>query len=156
MPSAKKKSFKNIGGVLTGSKADRQRKITKAKRDLISKPFRSLTGIVGVISFGLLTGLFTSDILGVVKDLGLIKFGSDFITDTMALGDEDKNMEDINPEDDIGIEEDISPEEDIGLAETINIDDDPTYENEEEEGDPLHPKRNVPKTPVSEDSGTLF
>jgi len=51
--------------------------------------------------------------------------------------------------------EDISPEEDMGLAETINIDEDPEEEIQEED-DPLHPKRNVPKTPVSEDSGTLF
>ncbi len=52
---------------------------------------------------------------------------------------------------------DIDPEDgEIGLAETLNIDEDPVNEEEEEEGDPLHPKRNVPKTPVSEDSGTLF
>jgi len=55
-------------------------------------------------------------------------------------------------------DDDIDPEDgEIGLAPTLNIDDAPTYENEEEdESDPLHPKRNVPKTPVSEDSGTLF
>ncbi|RRS30619.1 MAG: penicillin-binding protein [Epsilonproteobacteria bacterium (ex Lamellibrachia satsuma)] len=51
--------------------------------------------------------------------------------------------------------EDISPEEDMGMAETINIDED--FEKEiQEENDPLHPKRKVPKKPVSEDSGTLF
>ena len=72
--------------------------------------------------------------------------------------DDDENEEDISPEYEIDMEEDISPEEDIGLAETINIDDDPNdlIESQEEEGDPLHPKRKVPKTPVSEDSGTLF
>ena len=54
-------------------------------------------------------------------------------------------------------EDDIAPEEEMGLAETINIDEDTVTEGEEEEDDdPLHPKRNVPKTPVSEDSGTLF
>jgi len=52
--------------------------------------------------------------------------------------------------------EDISPEEDTGLAETLNIDEDLEEEEAQEEEDPLHPKRNVPKTPVSEDSGTLF
>ncbi|MEA3434032.1 MAG: PBP1A family penicillin-binding protein [Campylobacterota bacterium] len=52
-------------------------------------------------------------------------------------------------------DEDIDPEEDIGLAETLNIDDDPIYDYQEEE-DPLHPKRNVPLIPVSNDSGTLF
>ena len=78
--------------------------------------------------------------------------------DRMFGGGDDENMEDINPEDAIDMEEDISPEEDIGLAETINIDDDPNeiIESQEEDSDPLHPKRKVPKTPVSEDSGTLF
>ena len=52
--------------------------------------------------------------------------------------------------------EDISPEEETGLAETLNIDEDPQEEIQAEEDDPLHPKRNVPQTPVSEDSGTLF
>ncbi len=58
-------------------------------------------------------------------------------------------------EEETEIIEDISPEEDTGLAETLNIDEDPDEEVQEED-DPLHPKRNVPKTPVSEDSGTLF
>ena len=57
-------------------------------------------------------------------------------------------------------DDDIDPDDgEIGLAPTLNIDDDPTYENEnqeEDEGDPLHPKRKVPLTPVSNDSGTLF
>lgn len=50
--------------------------------------------------------------------------------------------------------EDISPEEDMGMAETINIDEDPV--SEEDDGDPLHPKRKVPEVPVSNDSGTMF
>ena len=57
-------------------------------------------------------------------------------------------------------DDDIDPDDgEIGLAPTLNIDDDPMYENEnqeEDEGDPLHPKRKVPLTPVSNDSGTLF
>ncbi len=48
--------------------------------------------------------------------------------------------------------ETISLEEDTDLAETINIDEEPV----EEEGDALHPKRNVPTRPDSEDSGELF
>lgn len=52
-------------------------------------------------------------------------------------------------------DEDTAPDEEIGMVETIDIEEDST-EKEEDEGDPLHPKRNVPKTPVSEDSGTLF
>jgi penicillin-binding protein 1A len=54
-------------------------------------------------------------------------------------------------------DDDIDPEGgEMGLAPTLNIDDDPTYEEEEDEGDPLHPKRKVPLTPVSNDSGTMF
>jgi len=53
-----------------------------------------------------------------------------------------------------GSEEDISPEEDIGMAETVNIDDDPTESPDDD--DPLHPSRNVPDVPVSNDSGTMF
>jgi len=53
-------------------------------------------------------------------------------------------------------EDDIDPEEDMGLAKTINIDEDPAVSTQEEEDDSLHPKRNAPKTPASEDSGTLF
>ena len=50
--------------------------------------------------------------------------------------------------------EDIRPEEDIGMAETINIDDDPSEYLDDD--DPLHPRRNVPNVPVSNDSGTMF
>ncbi|HSR74001.1 MAG TPA: penicillin-binding transpeptidase domain-containing protein, partial [Sulfurovum sp.] len=55
-----------------------------------------------------------------------------------------------------------SEDGEIGLAPTINIDEDPAdatesdIQNEEEEDDPLHPKRKVPMRPVSNDSGTLF
>jgi len=60
-------------------------------------------------------------------------------------------------EEEMEIIEDIDPDDgEIGMAETINIDDNPTYDEEEEEGDPLHPKRKVPLRPVSEDSGELF
>jgi len=62
-------------------------------------------------------------------------------------------------EDEMEITEDIDPEDgEIGFAPTINIDEEPISEEEifEEEDDPLHPKRKVPLTPVSNDSGTLF
>jgi len=48
--------------------------------------------------------------------------------------------------------ETISVESDTGLMETIKIEDD----LDEAKGDALHPKRNVPMRPVSEDSGELF
>ena len=47
----------------------------------------------------------------------------------------------------------ISPETDMGLKETIEIDNNATTRLQ---NDALHPKRNVPKRPVSEDSGELF
>jgi len=60
------------------------------------------------------------------------------------------------------IEDSDLEEGDIGLAPMINIDESPSYEDEtgseyeEEEDDPLHPKRKVPFRPASNDSGTLF
>jgi len=48
--------------------------------------------------------------------------------------------------------ETIAPESNTGLMETINIEED----LDEGKGDALHPKRNVPIRPVSEDSGELF
>jgi len=79
--------------------------------------------------------------------------------DEVLVEEKDKSTEDISPEEEMGLVETVnidedSNEDDIGLAETINIDEDTS--KEEEEDDPLHPKRKVPKTPVSEDSGTLF
>ena len=50
------------------------------------------------------------------------------------------------------IDYDEAGSDDMDFAETIKID----GEEKREEDDPLHPKRKVPKTPVSEDSGTLF
>ena len=78
--------------------------------------------------------------------------------------------DEIEDEDDMLVEEteireDIDPDDgEIGYAPTINIDEGPSifdnYEEgtEEDEGDddPLHPRRKVPKKPVSNDSGTLF
>ena len=58
------------------------------------------------------------------------------------------------------IAEDIDPDEgEIQMATPINIDDTPTYDEEEgqgDSGDALHPERKVPLRPVSNDSGTLF
>jgi penicillin-binding protein 1A len=61
-------------------------------------------------------------------------------------------------EEEMEITEDIDPDDgEIGYAPTINIDEEPVSEEETvEEDDPLHPKRKVPVTPVSNDSGTLF
>ncbi len=68
---------------------DLERKVKAAKRDLIKKPFRSLSSVVGGISFGLLTGLITPDIAAIAKTIGLVKFGSDTIMQAIALGDKE-------------------------------------------------------------------
>ncbi len=49
----------------------------------------------------------------------------------------------------------INLEEETDMAETLNIDED-LNGMQQEEDDPLHPKRKVPQRPVSEDSGELF
>ena len=58
--------------------------------------------------------------------------------------------EDVAPEEETVIQE---SDDDIGYAQPINLDED---SEEKDEGDPLHPARKAPATPVSEDSGTLF
>jgi len=57
-------------------------------------------------------------------------------------------------EEENGTAEMINLEVETQMAETLNIDEDPSELQQED--DPLHPKRNVPKRPVSEDSGELF
>lgn len=68
----------------------------------------------------------------------------------------DESYSDVVPVKDTDIVEVINYDEtrieDTGFAETIEID----GEESTEEDNALHPKRKVPKTPVSEDSGTLF
>ena len=75
--------------------------------------------------------------------------------ESMSFPDQE-SYRDVAPEEDLDIIETVDYDDtstDVGFAETVHIDRDP---NASEEDDPLHPKRNVPKTPVSEDSGTLF
>jgi hypothetical protein len=70
------------------------KKVRLAKRDLIRKPFRSLTGVIGAISFGVLTGIITPDTAAIANAIGLVKFGSDMIDHTMALGDKEDAIKD--------------------------------------------------------------
>lgn len=67
-------------------------KVRQAKKDLIIKSYRPVIGIVGVISFGMLAGLFPSNTFEIIKALGLFKFGSDFLTNLMAIGDTEKEI----------------------------------------------------------------
>lgn len=75
--------------VISPTLAELDQKVIKAKKDLIRKPARSLTGVVGAISFGLLTGIIPPDITPIASALGLAKFGADFIKDVMATGDKE-------------------------------------------------------------------
>lgn len=78
--------------IIAPSLAQLDIKIKNAKKDLIEKPLRSLIGVVGVLSFGLLTGIVPSDISEIVKVLGLLKFGTDFIQDGMAIGSNERSV----------------------------------------------------------------
>lgn len=62
-------------------------KLNKSKKDLISKPTRSVIGIAGVISFGIFTNIVPTDIVPFANALGLVKFGTDFIKDSIAIRD---------------------------------------------------------------------
>ena len=65
------------------------RKVKAAKKDLVRKPLRSMTGIVGVISFGLLTGLISPDIAAIASAIGLVNLGKETIQQVMSLGDKE-------------------------------------------------------------------
>lgn len=77
------------GDVIAPSLAYLDKKVGQAKRDLISRPFRSLVGVVGAISFGILTGLIPPDMSNIAKTMGLVKFGADIIDQTMGTGDKE-------------------------------------------------------------------
>ena len=97
--------YKNIKGKFTQTEAKEfysdilepqiaslELKVKQAKRDLINKPVRSLVGIVGVLSFGMLSGLFPENISQLAQIIGLTKFGSDLIKDTIKIGDKEKSV----------------------------------------------------------------
>lgn len=77
--------------IIAPSLASLNIRVKQAKRDLVRKPFRSFAGVVGSISFGMLTGLIKPDIAAIATAIGFVGFGTKFIGDMMALGDsEDK------------------------------------------------------------------
>ena len=67
-------------------------KVKKAKRDLINKPLRSIAGVVGVLSFGMISGLFPENISQLAQVIGLTKFGSDLIKDTIKIDDKEDGI----------------------------------------------------------------
>jgi hypothetical protein len=77
--------------IIAPSLASLNIRVKQAKKDLVRKPLRSLAGVVGSISFGMLTGLIKPDVAAIATAIGLVAFGRKFIGDVMALGDgEDK------------------------------------------------------------------
>ena len=69
------------------------KRVSKAKRDLISTTARSVGGTVGAISFGLLTGLIGPEVAAIAKAVGVVGCGSNMIKKVLALGDAKKNIE---------------------------------------------------------------
>jgi hypothetical protein len=67
-------------------------KVKQAKKDLVVNTYRPVIGIAGVISFGMLTGLFPDGISEVIKAFGLFKFGTDFVSNLMTLGDSEEKL----------------------------------------------------------------
>jgi len=82
--------------VIDPSIAQLDSKVKQAKRDLVKKPIRSLIGVVGVISFGISTGIVPPDMATIAKAIGLVKFGSNMIEHTMAIGDEEDAIKNNN------------------------------------------------------------
>jgi hypothetical protein len=82
--------------IIVPSLANLDIKVKKAKKDLITKPIRSLIGVAGVLSFGLITGIISSNVSEIIKALGLLKFGTDFIKDSIAIGDGEKEISNDN------------------------------------------------------------
>ncbi len=69
-----------------------EQKVKSAKKDLISNPIKSLLGMVGVISFGLLSGLIREDLVSIAKALGLVKVGSDLFKDLLSVNEAEKSI----------------------------------------------------------------
>jgi len=65
------------------------RKVKRAKTDLVSTATRSVFGTVGALSFGLYTGLVDVKVGAIAAAIGLAKFASD-IQKIMGVGDAEK------------------------------------------------------------------
>ena len=67
-------------------------KVKQAKKDLVVNTYRPVIGIAGVISFGMLAGLFPNDLSEIIKALGLFKFGTEFVSNLLTLGDSEEKL----------------------------------------------------------------
>jgi hypothetical protein len=68
-----------------------EQRIKIAKQDLVHAPRRSALGFVGALSFGLFSGLVPDD-LKFLAGFGSVKFGADFLSALMAVGDAEKTI----------------------------------------------------------------
>lgn len=81
------------GDVLAPELARLDNKVKRAKRDLVSSTMRPLVGVVGAISFGLLSGLVTAEVAHVAQAVGITSFGAAFLEKLMALGDAERAIQ---------------------------------------------------------------
>jgi hypothetical protein len=66
------------------------RRVSIAKRDLMSKPLRSLVGLAGAITFGIYTGIIPAELAEIARTIGFTKLGADILEKIMAVGDSKK------------------------------------------------------------------
>lgn len=64
--------------------------IKDAKRDLLAKPLASVGALVGVISFGIYTGILPNELVAMAKALGLSKIAYDVLEKTILLKNEER------------------------------------------------------------------
>jgi len=88
----KKRAEELYSDILMPELAYLDQKVRLAKKDLLSKPIKSLLGVVGVISFGLFSGLIKEDLASIAKAIGFLKFGSDFVKDLISVKESEKSI----------------------------------------------------------------
>jgi hypothetical protein len=81
------------GDVLAPELARLDDKVKRAKRDLVSSAMRPLVGVVGALSFGLLSGLVTAEVAQIAQAVGITSFGAAFLEKLMALGDAERAIQ---------------------------------------------------------------
>lgn len=80
------------GDVIAPRLAKLDRRVRKAKTDLVSTATRSVIGTIGALSFGLYTGLVDAKVGAIAAAIGLAKFASD-IQKVLSVGDAEKTIQ---------------------------------------------------------------
>ncbi|HEX5735364.1 MAG TPA: hypothetical protein VF131_21215 [Blastocatellia bacterium] len=62
-------------------------KVQVAKKDLVTKAYRSILAVTGAISFGIYTGFIPTEMAEMAKVLGFTKVGADILEKLLPLGD---------------------------------------------------------------------